>query len=194
MQHAVKPALVLASASPRRKELLHGLGLTFEIAHPDIDETPLLGESPEAMVLRLARRKAAAVAATRSDALVLAADTTVVVDGQNLGKPRDRSESVQFLERLQGRTHWVHTGHALRLGEREASRVRSTRVNVRSLSAQEMERYAASGEGMDKAGGYAIQGLGATLVDGIDGCYGAVVGLSLPTVVTLARELGVDLV
>jgi septum formation protein len=190
--------LVLASASPRRRELLQGLGLTFDIATPDIDETPLPGEQPEAMVVRLARTKAAAVAnalaASRADRLVLAADTTVVVDGEILGKPADMAEGVRFLQRLQGRSHWVHTGHALRWGEREATALRSTRVTFRSLAAHEIERYAASGEGMDKAGGYAIQGVGATLVHSIDGCYGAVVGLSLPALVALAAELGVALV
>jgi septum formation protein len=204
---AVSPPLVLASASPRRRELLAGLGLSFEIDVPDVDETPLEGESPEAMVLRLARAKALAVAVRRQvgpdavapvppDAppLVIAADTTVVLDGESLGKPHDVEEAAGFVARLSGRDHWVHTGHALRLGEREACVLRSTRVRFRPLDAAEIADYAATGEGLDKAGGYAIQGLGATLIDGIDGCYGAVVGLSLPAVLLAARELGVRLV
>jgi septum formation protein len=219
---SVSPPLVLASASPRRRELLAGLGLSFEIDVPDVDESPLAGEAPEAMVLRLARAKALAVAERRRPAtvaragvassdtvaaqagaaaaqarpspLVIAADTTVVLDGDVLGKPRDVEEATAFVARLAGRDHWVHTGHALRLGDREASVLRSTRVRFRPLDAAEVADYAATGEGLDKAGGYAIQGLGATLIDAIDGCYGAVVGLSLPAVLLAARELGVRLV
>lgn len=210
------PPLVLASASPRRRELLAGIGLSFVVDVPDVDEAPLADESPQVMVLRLARAKARAVserrgagpterrgagpterrAATAAAAtpLVIAADTTVVLDGEMLGKPRDVAEAAAFVARLAGREHWVHTGHALRLGEREASVLRSTRVRFRALDAAEIADYAATGEGLDKAGGYAIQGLGATLIDGIDGCYGAVVGLSLPAVLLAARELGVRLV
>jgi len=208
------PPLVLASASPRRRELLVGLGLAFEIDVPDVDETPLVDEAPEAMVVRLARAKAAAVTDRRASVttatadaparapagapagatLVIAADTTVVLDGEVLGKPRDVGEAARFLGRLAGRTHLVHTGHALRWGEREATALRTTAVRFRSLTAGEIADYAATGEGLDKAGGYAIQGLGATLIDGIEGCYGAVVGLSLPALVLAARELGVRLV
>ena len=208
---ASPPPLVLASASPRRRELLAGIGLSFVVDVPDVDEAPLADESPEAMVLRLARAKARAVAHRRGAAserrgvterrgaaatapLVIAADTTVVLDGEMLGKPRDVAEAAAFVARLAGRDHWVHTGHALRLGAREASVLRSTRVRFRPLDATEVADYAATGEGLDKAGGYAIQGLGATLIDGIDGCYGAVVGLSLPAVLLAARELGVRLV
>ncbi len=223
MSATARPPLVLASASPRRRELLAGLGLAFEIDVPDVDETPLEGEAPDAMVLRLARAKALAVAGRRRPAsapgpnapaaagappvgddpasadtlrwpLVIAADTTVVLDGESLGKPRDLEEAAAFVARLSGRDHWVHTGHALRLGERETSVLRSTRVRFRPLDAAEIADYAATGEGLDKAGGYAIQGLGATLIDGIDGCYGVVVGLSLPAVLLAARELGVRLV
>jgi len=208
---ASPPPLVLASASPRRRELLAGIGLSFVVDVPDVDEAPLADESPEAMVLRLARAKARAVSERRgavserraelfaargaaATPLVIAADTTVVLDGEMLGKPRDVAEAAAFVARLAGREHWVHTGHALRLGVREASVLRSTRVRFRALDAAEVADYAATGEGLDKAGGYAIQGLGATLIDGIDGCYGAVVGLSLPAVLLAARELGVRLV
>jgi len=224
--------LVLASASPRRRELLAGIGLSFVVDVPDVDEAPLADESPQVMVLRLACAKARAVAERRrgveerrraveerrrgavserrrgataaneapgggaaaATPLVIAADTTVVLDGEMLGKPRDVAQAAAFVARLAGREHWVHTGHALRLGAREASVLRSTRVRFRALDATEIADYAATGEGLDKAGGYAIQGLGATLIDGIDGCYGAVVGLSLPAVLLAARELGVRLV
>ena len=195
MSGRVAPALVLASASPRRRELLAGLGLGFEIDVPDVDESIREGEAPDAMVLRLARAKAHAVAARRDPAtLVVAADTTVVLDGALLAKPRDVAEAAAFVGRLSGRTHLVHTGHALRLGEREVTALRTTAVRFRALEATEIEAYAATGEGLDKAGAYGIQGLGATLIDGIDGCYGAVVGLSLPAVVLAARSLGVRLV
>ena len=188
--------LVLASASPRRRELLAGLGLSFEIDVPDVDETPMPGEPPEAMVLRLARAKALAVARRRPPVrrLAVAAPPPVVVAGAMPAKPPAAAAAAAFVARLSGRVHLVHTGHALRCGDREASALRTTRVRFRELTPQEIADYAASGEGLDKAGGYAIQGLGATLIDGIDGCYGAVVGLSLPALVLAARELGVRLV
>lgn len=190
---------MLASASPRRRELLAALGLDFEVVPADIDETPRAGESADALVGRLSRGKAAAVAQLRPEvragrALVIAADTVVVLDGEVLGKPHDRVEARSFIGRLAGRSHRVLTGHALRLGEREVCRVRRTEVTFRTLDDGELDRYAASGEGLDKAGGYAIQGLGSALVERIDGCYFNVVGLSVPTVVQLARRLGAPLV
>lgn len=207
MSAAVTPPLVLASASPRRRELLAGLGLSFEIDVPDVDETPLADEAPEAMVLRLARAKALAVAVRRrpvgpgggaaasldASPLVIAADTTVVLDGESLGKPRDVAEAAAFVARLSGRDHWVHTGHALRLGEREASVLRSTRVRFRPLDATEVADYAATGEGLDKAGGYAIQGLGALFVSEMRGSYSGVVGLPLYETGRLLAAAGVDL-
>ncbi len=186
--------VVLASGSPRRRELLAGLGVVFVIDVPDVDEAMHPGEDAAAMVLRLARAKAAAVAGRcPADALVVAADTTVVVDGEVLGKPRDVAEAAAFVARLAGRVHEVHTGHALRHGDREVAEVRTTRVRFRPLDADEVAAYAATGEGLDKAGGYASQGRGAALVDAIDGCYGTVVGLSLPWLVVAARRLGVRL-
>ncbi|MFN2322074.1 MAG: nucleoside triphosphate pyrophosphatase [Trueperaceae bacterium] len=191
------PPIVLASGSPRRRELLAGLGIAFEVDVPAVDETRSKGEDAASMVVRLARAKAAAVAERRAGALraplVIAADTTVVVDGAVLEKPRDLEEASAFVARLAGRVHEVHTGHALRLGEREVAEVRTTRVRFRALDADEVRAYAATGEGLDKAGGYAIQGRGAALVDGIEGCYGTVVGLSLPWLVVAARRLGVRL-
>ena len=206
---AERPPIVLASGSPRRRELLAGLGVVFEVDVPDVDEARAPGEDAPAMVLRLARAKAAAVAArwARSSPagiaavgggaalapLVIAADTTVVIDGAVLEKPRDVAEAAAFVARLAGRVHEVHTGHALRLGDREVAEVRTTRVRVRPLDADEVLAYAATGEGLDKAGGYAIQGRGAALIEGIEGCYGTVVGLSLPWLVVAARRLGVRL-
>jgi septum formation protein len=191
---APRPPLVLASTSPRRAALLRQLALPFTVVAPDVDETPHPDEAPDAMVLRLARAKAAVVAAGAVDALVIAADTTVVLDGDVLGKPRDALEAAEFLTRLAGRSHVVHTGHALCWGAREAAAVRSTTVTFRPLSAREIAAHAASGEGLDKAGGYGIQGIGAAFVEEIHGCHGAVVGLSPATLCVLALRLGVDLV
>lgn len=194
---AAPPPIVLASGSPRRRALLAGLGVAFEVDVPDVDEARTPGEDAAAMVLRLARAKAAAVAerrsATRPTPLVIAADTTVVIDGAVLEKPRDAAEAAAFVARLAGRVHEVHTGHAVRLGAREVAEVRTTRVRFRPLEPDEVEAYAATGEGLDKAGAYAIQGRGAALVEGIEGCYGTVVGLSLPWLVVAARRLGVRL-
>lgn len=189
-----KPPLVLASGSPRRRELLLGLDLQFRIVPAEIDETPESGEGAAQMVARLSAAKAQAVSARFPDALVVAADTIVVVDGEMLAKPRDDAENLGFLKRLSARTHEVLTGHTLRLDERTLSRVVRTEVEFRELAADEMRRYVESGEGRDKAGGYAIQGRGAALVPRIEGCYFNVVGLSLATVVELAQELGVSLV
>jgi septum formation protein len=189
--------VILASGSPRRRELLAGLGVAFEVVVPDVDEVPRPGEIPSDMVLRLACTKADAVArrweAAAEPPLVIAADTTVVIDGEMLGKPRDEDEAAAYVRRLAGRTHTVHTGHTVRRGDRHVVELRSTLVRFRALDADEILAYAATGEGLDKAGGYAIQGRGAALVDRIEGCYGAVVGLSLPLVVTAARSLGVRL-
>ncbi len=173
------------------------MGVAFEVVVPDVDEAPRPDETPSDMVLRLARTKADAVArrwGSGSDApLVIAADTTVVIDGEMLGKPHDEDEAAAYVRRLAGRTHTVHTGHTVRRGDRQVVELRSTLVRFRPLDADEVLAYAATGEGLDKAGGYAIQGRGAALVDRIEGCYGAVVGLSLPLVVTAARSLGVRL-
>lgn len=186
--------LVLASASPRRSELLRGLGLEFTVAAADVDETVGAGETAQQLVARLSAAKAVAVAARYPDSLVIAADTTVVVDGQIINKPADEEENRAFIGRLAGREHAVFTGHALRLGVRGESVVVRTGVYFRSLTAAEIARYVATGEGVDKAGGYAIQGRGAALIARVDGCYSNVVGLSLPTVVVAAARLGVTLV
>ncbi|HET8984673.1 MAG TPA: Maf family protein [Trueperaceae bacterium] len=186
--------LVLASASPRRSELLRGLGLTFTVAPADVYEAVEPGETAPQLVARLSAAKAAVAAASYPDSLVIAADTTVVVDGEVLNKPADADENRAFIARLAGREHEVYTGHALRLGDLGESVVVRTGVRFRSLTPSEIARYVATGEGADKAGGYAIQGRGAALVERVDGCYSNVVGLSLPTVVVAAGRLGVTLV
>lgn len=196
--------VVLASASPRRRELLAAIGVRARVLPADVDEAPLPDEGAEALVARLAAAKAEAVAARlRAVAepaggpvaapLVIAADTVVVLGDHVLGKPADADEARAFIERLAGCTHLVLTGHCLRRDDALAARVVHTRVTFRALDADEVTRYVASGEGSDKAGAYAIQGRGAGLVVGIEGCYSNVVGLSLPTVITLARGLGVRL-
>jgi len=187
-------SIVLASASPRRRELLGSLGLTFAVEPADVDEAILPEEGPESLVSRLAAAKAAVLAGRYPDALVIAADTTVVVGGEVINKPVDREENAEFLRLLSGTTHDVYTGHALRLGVSADGGVVRTRVRFRRLTDGEIDRYVDSGEGIDKAGGYAIQGLGAAHVDAIEGSYTNVVGLSLPTVVEAARRLGVELV
>jgi septum formation protein len=185
---------VLASGSPRRRELLQALGAVFEVRPADVDETPRADETPEAMARRLAAAKAAAFATEADGALVLAADTVVVLDGEALGKPRDAEENRRFLARLAGRWHQVITAHQLVRGPQARAVAVTTEVRLRDLSAREVERWAASGAGLDKAGGYAIQDLGAALVADVRGCYTNVVGLSLPAVVREAERLGVRLV
>jgi septum formation protein len=190
--------LILASASPRRRELLAGLGLRFTVRAADVDETPRAGEPPAGYVLRLAREKAAAVAQSGSgEEWVLAADTTVVVDGEILGKPLDDEDARRMLRRLSGREHEVLTGVALlesRGAEtREASHVETSRVRMAALRESDIAWYAATGEPRDKAGAYAIQGLGALFVEAVSGNYSNVVGLPVPAVYRLFAALGCDL-
>lgn len=183
--------VVLASASPRRRELLALVGIPHRVLAADIDERVHPGEVPTAHVERLAREKAATVAPRAPDALVIAADTVVVVDGDILGKPRDESEARHALRRLAGRTHTVVTGMACALRGRVAAGVEQVEVTFRPLSDAEVAAYVATGEPLDKAGSYGIQGYGATIVRRIDGDYFAVMGLSLVRLVALLGELGV---
>jgi septum formation protein len=187
------PKVVLASGSPRRRELLSQVGIRHRVQPADIDETVLPGETPEGHVERLALAKADAVAAlenTPADAIVLAADTIVVVDDDILGKPDDADQARAMLRRLAGRTHTVHTAVAMVRGSRKASRVDSVSVTFRELTDREIADYVSTGEPLDKAGAYGIQGHGAALVRRIDGDFFAVVGLSLATVVEMLREMG----
>ena len=185
-----RPALVLASASPRRRDLLHALGVPFDVEPADVDETPDPARAPADDALRLARAKADVVARRRPGRLVLAADTIVVLEGAVLGKPRDASENRRFLERLADVPHAVVTAHVLVRADanapqevgREAVR---TEVRLRALDEAAIDRWVASGAGLDKAGGYAIQDAGAALVGEVRGCYSNVVGLSLPAVARL---------
>lgn len=187
--------IVLASGSPRRRELLESLGWMFEIRVPDVPEDPLPGESPVALCGRLARIKGAFVAANvPPDTLVLAADTVVDLDGMLMGKPENREESFRMISLLNGRTHHVHSGVAVFWNGRVASAVVTSEVTFRRLGETDLRAYVDSGEGLDKAGAYAIQGWGALLVESIRGCYFNIVGLPLSKVSSLLEELGIPVV
>jgi septum formation protein len=182
--------LILASASPRRAEILQNAGYAFSVMSSAIDETPIPGESAEAMVARLADAKAELVAARSvGPAIVIAADTAVLIGTQVLGKPRTTEDARQMLQALSGMTHSVITGVTLiRLPDVERrSFVEATSVQFAALTSEEIEEYLATGEPFDKAGGYAIQGRAGRFIPRIEGCYFNVVGLPLGR---LARELG----
>ncbi len=182
------PPFVLASASPRRQELLTAAGYSFTVHTADVDETPRPGEAPEAYVARLADAKARAVLARRPEALVLGADTTVVVDGDILAKPVDAADAARMVGRLQGRAHEVLTGVALVSAGWSRVAVAATTVWFAPMSAADIEAYVASGEPMDKAGAYGIQGRAARYVTRIDGSYSNVVGLPVALVHALLAE------
>ena len=173
--------LVLASQSPRRSEILRQAGIPFVVRAAEVDETPLAGESPEDYVRRLAEMKALAVEAGAEEQ-VLGADTTVVIDGQMLGKPADAADARRMLELLSGRRHEVLTGICLKRGVEVVRDWAATSVWFVAMREREIEEYVASGEPMDKAGGYAIQGLGSKYIEKIDGCYFNVVGLPMSMV------------
>ena len=189
--------LVLASASPRRAELLRAAGYEFETLVVDLDERVRLGEAPEAYVRRLAMEKSAAAlrrllespAGAGPDLVVLGADTAVVVDGVILGKPIDDRDAASMLERLSGRSHRVLTGVSVRNPQSEAGHVENTTVEFKPLTRDEVEWYVASGEGRDKAGAYAIQGLASRFIPAISGSYSNVVGLPVAVVDELVAEI-----
>ncbi len=185
--------VVLASASPRRHELLGMIGIAHEVDPADIDESLRDGESDTGYALRLATEKGLAVAARHPDALIIAADTIVVVDGRIFGKPVDRADACRMLRVLSGRTHVVHTAVAVvrDAGRRRESTVESTRVTFRELGDDEIAAYVATGEPMDKAGAYGIQGYGASIVDRVEGDYFTVMGLAVRQLVSLLERVGV---
>lgn len=187
----MKP-LYLASASPRRHELLLQIGVVHRRIAAPIDESVLPGETPAVYVERLARAKAAAgLAALGEPGCVLGADTAVVLDGRILGKPADRAEALEMLAALSARSHEVLTAVAVADGARCLARVVGSRVRFRSIAPAEIEAYWATGEPRDKAGGYAIQGLAAIFVECLEGSYSAVVGLPLAETAALLAEFGV---
>ena len=182
--------LILASKSPRRKEILGAMGYHFEILTADCDESYDEGLCPREAVELLACRKGEAVAVANDflgdeETVILSSDTLVDLDGVALGKPADAEEAMTMLRALSGKTHYVHTGVAVRCGERVISGVASTAVIFRTLSEEEMQEYVDSGEPMDKAGAYGIQGVAGKFVERIDGDFDTVVGLSA----TLSKKL-----
>lgn len=185
------PRIVLASASPRRRELLAAVGVAVETMPMDIDERVLPGEAADRYVLRVCESKRdAALARLGADVAVIAGDTSVVCDGVILGKPTDDEHAKAMLLRLVGRSHQVMTAVAVSYAGELASELVVTDVDFRAASADEVARYVATGEGRDKAGAYAIQGIGAGFVRGIHGSYGAVVGLPQMETLALLRRVG----
>lgn len=183
---------ILASGSPRRRELLTQIGLTFDVETADIDETPRIGEDALAYVQRLAEHKAAAVFARQGNQrrlVVLGADTTVFCVGQILGKPVDEADAARMLRLLAGKTHQVMTGVALVTASARQVAVEVTDVTMRTLSEQQIEDYIATGEPLGKAGAYAIQGRAARFIPRIEGCYFNVVGLPLARVSAMLETI-----
>ncbi len=188
-----RPRLILASQSPRRRELLAGLGIALEIRPAATDERPLPGEPPRAYVARVAREKARAVPGP----VVLAADTAVVLGDEILGKPRDADDASRMLRALSGMRHEVLTAVCVRTagatGVEERETLVATEVRLRALSEREIAWYVATGEPLDKAGGYALQGAGGALVDGVAGSVSSVVGLPLAEALALLADAGFPL-
>jgi septum formation protein len=183
------PILVLASASPRRRELLRCAGIAFEAQAADIPEDPIPGENAQRYAERLAREKALAVARLRPQDCVLGADTVVVVDGQILGKPSDAADAACLLRLLSGREHRVITGVCLVYQDQPVVASETTVVTVSEITEQEIADYVASGEPMDKAGAYAIQGIASRWIPRIEGDYSNVVGLPVALVFRMLREI-----
>jgi len=188
------PDFILASASPRREDLLNQLGLSFQVMPGDVEEESIHAGSPRRLVEQLAYLKARSVSLREPRLPVLGADTVVALRGKILGKPKSPRQAAAMLARLQGRSHRVYTGVALVHGLTGRAAVGSamTRVWMRPLTALEIQSYVASGEPRDKAGSYGIQGKGGGLISGIDGCYFNVVGLPLTLTVRILREFGVE--
>lgn len=188
------PELILASSSPRRQELLTQIGVRYQLAAQNIDETPRAGETPVALVRRLAEEKASAALAQNpvADIVVLGSDTIVVHDGEILGKPSGRQDALRMLERLSASWHEVHTAVSLCSHDQQSTLLSTTRVRFRALSAAEAACYWDSGEPEGKAGGYAIQGRAAVFVESIEGSYSGVMGLPLFETAQLLQQFGIE--
>ncbi len=184
----MSPRVILASASPRRHDLLSLIGLEHDVRPADVDEMLVAGEPPREYAERLARAKA--LGAASPDDVVIGCDTIVVVDGEILGKPRDAADATRMLRLLSGRSHLVMTAIAVACGGRMVSDLVQVGVTFRSLSAAEIADYIGTGEPTDKAGAYGIQGYGATIVERVDGDYFAVMGLPLNRLVRLIEAIG----
>jgi len=180
--------LILASRSPRRAQLLTAAGVVFEVLAVDVDETPLPNEAPAAYVERLAIEKATAVLALRPAARVLGADTTVTVDSEILGKPLDDEDAERMLRKLSGRAHLVHTGVAVVSARGVQSGVDTTRVWFDPMTDEDISWYVATGEPVDRAGAYAIQGFASRFIPRIEGSYSNVVGLPVAMVSSILRK------
>ncbi|HYW31922.1 MAG TPA: Maf family protein [Gemmatimonas sp.] len=187
---AASVRVVLASQSPRRRELLALVGIAHEVRPADVDESVLPGELPVPHCERLARLKAETLAGRDPDAVVIGSDTIVVIDGDILGKPRDAADATTMLRRLSGRTHTVFTAVAVSRGGETRSGVEEVDVTFRTLDDATIEGYIATGEPMDKAGAYGVQGYGATIVERVEGDYFAVMGLPMGRLVALLRDAG----
>ena len=183
--------VVLASGSPRRRQLLELIGIQHEVEASNIDETMRPREAPRRHAERLAREKASAVASRDPDRITIGADTIVVINRKVLGKPTDADDARRMLSILSGREHTVITAIAVARGRKLRSAVEEVQVKFRRLREDEIDAYVATGEPMDKAGAYGIQGFGATIVERVDGDYFAVMGLPLARLVLLLRDLGV---
>ena len=188
--------IVLASASPRRAELLRQVGLEFEVMVSEVEETLTPGLEPAAQVELFALRKANAVAATLDRGIVIGADTVVVQGGRVLGKPVDAQEAVEMLQLLQGKGHEVYTGVALVDARSSVKLVEHvmTRVFFNAMSEETIRRYVATGEPLDKAGAYAVQGRAALFINRLEGCYSNVVGLPLARLATMLKKLGCEII
>jgi septum formation protein len=184
--------VVLASSSPRRRELLELIGISHEVRPANIDETMRPREAPRRHAERLAREKASAIATRDPDIITIGADTVVVINRKVLGKPTDAEQAALMLGMLSGREHTVITAVAVSRGKKLRSAIEEVRVKFRRLRDDEIEAYIATGEPMDKAGAYGIQGYGATIVERIEGDYFAVMGLPLVRLIGLMRDVGVS--
>lgn len=183
--------VILASSSPRRRELLTLIGIPHEVLPADINESILPGEMPVPHAERLARAKALTIAAKEPSAIVIGSDTIVVIDDQILGKPADEGDAHRMLRMLSGKEHTVYTAVAVASGGEVVSAVERVQVTFRELSDSDIADYIATREPMDKAGSYGIQGLGATIIEKVDGDFFAVMGLSLVRLVDLLKQIGI---
>jgi septum formation protein len=184
--------VVLASSSPRRRELLNLIGIAHEVRPANLDESMRPRETPRRHAERLARDKASAVAMRDPDLITIAADTIVVINRKVLGKPADKEEAARMLAMLSGKEHTVITAVAVSRGKKLRSAIEEVKVKFRRLREDEIEAYIATGEPMDKAGAYGIQGYGATIVERVEGDYFAVMGLPLVRLIGLMRDVGVQ--
>ena len=189
-------SFILASQSPRRRELLTSIGLAFDVIPSDVPEIHQLGESPEEYVARLSRDKAEVVAASHPDAWIIAADTTVLLGDQLLEKPVDANDAKRMLGLIAGKTHIVYSGVTLQnaTSDWRETRVAESEVRMLPLDEREIAWYVATGEPLDKAGAYAVQGIGGMFIDSIHGSYTNVVGLPLALLFEMLRRAGIDLV